>query len=78
MIASKSIWGGSKASGASRGLTSYLLDKQVTILKAERSVYAAAIDDVLLMTIGAGSFSPPDGSWKEEASGKRWRIWRKK
>lgn len=48
---------------------------QVKILKADKNVYAAIIDDVLLMKIGAGSYSCPDDTWKEEAAGKRWRIW---
>jgi len=51
---------------------------QVTILLAEKDVYAASVDDVLLMKIGAGKFDAPGGEWVEEASGKRWRIWLKK
>jgi hypothetical protein len=51
---------------------------QVTILLAEKDVYAASVDDVLLMKIGAGKFEAPSEDWAEEASGKRWRIWLKK
>ena len=48
------------------------------ILVAEKDVYAASVDDVLLMKIGAGKFEAPGGEWAEEASGKRWRVWLEK
>lgn len=45
------------------------------ILKAENELYAASIDDKLLMKIGAGGFEAPDETWHKEDSGKRWQVW---
>ena len=50
---------------------------QVDILKADEEMYAARIDDRLLMKIGGGSYKPEDASWKDAASGKRWQVWLK-
>lgn len=43
--------------------------------RAVDDVYAAQIDDVLLMKIGAGSFTPEGTSWQKLDSGLRWTIW---
>lgn len=51
---------------------------QVAILEAEKDVYAAEIDDKLLLKIGPGSFDIDEDDWEEVGSGKRWRIWAKK
>lgn len=52
-------------------------ETQVTILAAKKDVYAASIDDRLLMTIGPGSFKLPSTEWQEAASGSRWKVWRR-
>lgn len=49
---------------------------QVTILEAKDDVYAAKIDDVLLMKIGPGEFvPPPEDNWVPEDQGHQWQIW---
>ena len=50
---------------------------EVKIVKCEQSVYAAVIDDVLLMKIGPGEFHA-DGHWECVLSGQDYAIWRKK
>ena len=43
--------------------------------RAEKNVYAAQIDDALLMKIGAGDFTPEDSSWQKLDGGRDWTIW---
>jgi len=50
---------------------------KVSIVKCEQSVYAAVIDDMLLMKIGPGDFHA-DGAWKVVLSGPDFCIWTKK
>ncbi|MED6221799.1 Alpha-amylase A type-3 [Stylosanthes scabra] len=49
----------------------------VKILKAERDVYAAIIDDKVAMKIGPGHFEPPSGSqkWSSALEGRDYKIW---
>ena len=49
---------------------------QVEILQADKQVYVACIDDKLLMKIGIGTYQA-ESNWREEDSGKRWKIWLK-
>mmetsp|Transcript_5409 Transcript_5409/g.18220 ORF Transcript_5409/g.18220 Transcript_5409/m.18220 type:complete len:1162 (-) Transcript_5409:644-4129(-) len=49
----------------------------VSIVRCEQSVYAAVIDDNLLMKIGPGEFHA-DGAWKVALSGQDFCIWTKK
>ena len=48
------------------------------ILKAEQSVYAAQIDDSLVMKIGPGPFSPSDEEWEYHTHGNEWCVWRRR
>ena len=48
---------------------------QVTILAAEKQVYAADIDGVLRMKIGPGKFEVRETGWQLAESGKRWSVW---
>mmetsp|Transcript_2757 Transcript_2757/g.7000 ORF Transcript_2757/g.7000 Transcript_2757/m.7000 type:complete len:119 (-) Transcript_2757:124-480(-) len=51
---------------------------QVHILKANSGVYAAQIDDRVVVKIGPGEWSPNNpGSkeWEREASGHQWCVW---
>ena len=50
---------------------------EVKIVKCEQSVYAAVIDDRLLMKIGPGHFHADD-AWDCVLSGQDFAIWRKK
>ncbi|MQL90766.1 hypothetical protein Taro_023367 [Colocasia esculenta] len=49
----------------------------VKILKAERDVYAAEIDEKVVVKIGPGYFEPPHGpqSWSVVAEGKEYKVW---
>ena len=49
---------------------------QVEILQADKQVYVACIDDKLLMKIGIGTYQA-ESNWREEDSGKRWKVWLK-
>ena len=42
--------------------------------RAEADVYAAQIDDSLLMKIGGGSFHVPSG-WVTADGGEGWSVW---
>jgi hypothetical protein len=48
----------------------------VKILKAEQSVYAAQIDDSVIMKIGPGQFAPDDGQWEYAMHGNDYCIWK--
>lgn len=50
---------------------------EVKIVKCEQTMYAAVIDNNLLMKIGPGHFSA-DGNWELQLSGQDFAIWRKK
>lgn len=43
--------------------------------RAENDVYAAQIDDALLMKIGAGEYTPEGAGWQKLDSGHCWTIW---
>ena len=47
---------------------------QVDILAAEGDVYAAAVDDALLVRLGPGRFDP-GGAWVPADAGKQWQVW---
>ncbi|XP_028804602.1 alpha-amylase 3, chloroplastic-like [Neltuma alba] len=50
----------------------------VQILKAERDVYAAVIDEKLAMKIGPGHFEPPSrssGRWSLACEGRDYKLW---
>ena len=51
---------------------------QVKILKAEQSVYAAQIDESLVMKIGPGAFSPSEDDWEYHTHGNEWCVWRRR
>ena len=51
---------------------------QVKILKAEQSVYAAQIDESLVMKIGPGAFSPGEDDWEYHTHGNEWCVWRRR
>mmetsp|Transcript_9648 Transcript_9648/g.27597 ORF Transcript_9648/g.27597 Transcript_9648/m.27597 type:complete len:677 (-) Transcript_9648:123-2153(-) len=48
---------------------------QVHILKADSGVYAAQIDDRLIMKIGPRDWGPGDKAWERIASGHQWCVW---
>lgn len=50
---------------------------EVKIVKCEQTMYAAVIDNILLMKIGPGQFNA-DGNWDLLLSGQDFAIWRKK
>ena len=50
----------------------------VRILKAEQSVYAAQIDESLVMKIGPGPFSPSEDDWEYHTHGNEWCVWRRR
>ncbi|XP_023743175.1 alpha-amylase 3, chloroplastic isoform X2 [Lactuca sativa] len=49
----------------------------VKIVKSERDVYAAVIDDKVAMKIGPGHYEPDGGShnWKMAAQGNDYKVW---
>mmetsp|Transcript_20739 Transcript_20739/g.51374 ORF Transcript_20739/g.51374 Transcript_20739/m.51374 type:complete len:1412 (-) Transcript_20739:131-4366(-) len=51
---------------------------KVKILKAEQSVYAAQIDDSVVMKIGPGQFTPDEGEWEYAMHGDDYCLWRKR
>ncbi|XP_022776932.1 alpha-amylase 3, chloroplastic-like isoform X2 [Durio zibethinus] len=50
---------------------------QVKIVKAERDVYAAIIDEKVAMKIGPGYFEPPSGPqrWSSVLEGRDYKVW---
>ena len=50
---------------------------QVEIVKAERDVYAAIIDEKVAMKLGPGHYEPPSGSqnWSFVTEGKDYKVW---
>jgi hypothetical protein len=48
---------------------------QVHILKADSGVYAAQIDDRVIVKIGPGDWSPNNPSWERDGSGHEWCVW---
>lgn len=52
---------------------------KLTILAASHDVYAAEIDDKLIMKIGPGDFAPPDlNNFQIVECGHAWAIWERK
>eukprot|EP00951_Prasinocladus_malaysianus_P001365 scaffold9338_cov40-Prasinocladus_malaysianus.AAC.1 len=49
---------------------------QVHILKADSGVYAAQIDDRVIVKIGPRDWSPPDKSWEVAGYGHQWCAWK--
>lgn len=47
----------------------------VSILRADNSVYAAQVDDKLVMKIGPADFKPTGGPWKVAHYGHHWCVW---
>ena len=47
------------------------------IVKAERDVYAAVIDDKVAMKIGPGYYEPPSGAqhWSVAVEGRDYKVW---
>lgn len=50
---------------------------QVEILVAIHDVYAAAVDDALLVHLGPGAFEPGAG-WAHAEGGRQWKVWQRK
>jgi hypothetical protein len=48
---------------------------QVTIVRAESDVYAAEIDESVVMKIGAGVYAPDDSKWVQAEAGHCWTVW---
>ncbi|PPS00348.1 hypothetical protein GOBAR_AA20323 [Gossypium barbadense] len=50
---------------------------QVKIVKAERDVYAAIVDEKVAMKIGPGYYEPPSGSqrWSLALEGRDYKVW---
>jgi hypothetical protein len=51
---------------------------QVSILRAERDVYAADIDGAVLIKIGSGHFAADESQWTHAESGHCWMVWHRK
>jgi len=49
---------------------------KVNILKAEAGVYAAQIDDRLVMKIGPDAFAPDETEWEYAMHGDNWCVWK--
>ncbi|KAK1305862.1 hypothetical protein QJS10_CPA10g00593 [Acorus calamus] len=49
----------------------------IRIVKAEREVYAAEIDEKVMMKIGPGHFEPPSGPqrWQLATEGRDYKVW---
>lgn len=49
----------------------------VKIVKAERDVYAAVIEDKVAMKIGPGYYEPPSGAqhWSVAVEGRDYKVW---
>ncbi|KAK4481620.1 hypothetical protein RD792_012524, partial [Penstemon davidsonii] len=47
----------------------------VNIVKAERDVYAAIIDEKLAMKIGPGHYEPSNGNWSTAIEGRDYKVW---
>ena len=50
---------------------------QVEILVANHDVYAAAVDDALLVRLGLGAYEPGAG-WAPVEDGRQWKVWQRK
>lgn len=50
---------------------------EVNIVKSERDVYAAIIDEKVAMKIGPGHYEPPSGSqnWSVAVEGRDYKVW---
>lgn len=50
---------------------------KVNIVKSERDVYAAIIDEKVAMKIGPGHYEPPSGSqnWSVAVEGRDYKVW---
>lgn len=50
---------------------------QIKIIKAERDVYAAEIDEKVAVKIGPGHYEPPNGpkNWVLAAEGTDYKVW---
>ncbi|EYU22438.1 hypothetical protein ABFS82_05G010800 [Erythranthe guttata] len=50
---------------------------RVTIIKAERDVYAAIVDEKLIMKIGPGHYEPTTGAenWSVAVEGRDYKVW---
>jgi len=56
---------------------SFLTFLQVKIVKADRDVYAAVIDDKVAMKIGPGHYEPQSGPqrWSVAVEGNDYKVW---
>lgn len=52
--------------------------QQVTIVRAEKDVYAAEIDDSVVMKIGAGNYAPDESKYSPAEAGHCWMVWYRK
>lgn len=54
-----------------------MINIQIKILKAERDVYAAIIDEKLIMKIGPGHYEPSSGpqNWSVAVEGRDYKVW---
>ena len=50
---------------------------EIKILEASHDVYAAKIDDILIVKLGPGEFSPSPGSFNIVDRGNAWAVWKK-
>lgn len=48
---------------------------KVKIVKAERDVYAAIIDEKVAMKIGPGHFEPHSQFWSLAIEGRDYKVW---
>ncbi|KAK9908484.1 hypothetical protein WJX75_008568 [Coccomyxa subellipsoidea] len=48
---------------------------QVKIVRAESDVYAAEIDESVVMKIGAGVYAPDESKWAQAEAGHCWTVW---
>ena len=51
---------------------------EVRILVAEREVYAAQVDDLLICKLGPGHWDPDASRWQRAESGNDWCVWERK
>lgn len=58
-------------------INSWCCCNQLQITKAERDVYAAIIDEKVVVKIGPGHYEPPSGPqrWSQAMEGRDYKVW---
>lgn len=46
-------------------------------MHAQKFLYVAEVDGVLLLKIGKAKYEPDSSKWKLQESGRHWGVWQK-